>query len=149
MQLTDEEKQLIGRALALAEKRMTYCGSVIDCPQAVREFLRLLLCNEEREVFGCVWLTSKHDVIGTQELFQGSIDSASVYPREVVKAALANNAAAVIYYHNHPSGNPEPSRADTELTKRLKTALELVEVRTLDHLVVGSSVTSMAELGWI
>ena len=96
-----------------------------------------------------LWLDSQHQVLKSQELFRGTLDGASVYPREVIKEGLACNAAAIIFAHNHPSGVTEPSQADVQITKRLQEALQLVDIRLLDHLVVGSSVTSMAEQGLI
>ena len=118
--------------------------------QAVRDYLKALLRHEPHEVFGCLFLDAKHRVLAFEALFHGSIDSASVYPRQVVKRALAHNAAALILTHNHPSGVAEPSQADRVLTRRLKDALELVEVRVLDHFIVGDGEPlSMAEYGWL
>lgn len=109
---------------------------------------KTLLAGYEHEVFALLLLDSKHRVIAFRELFRGTIDGASVYPREVVKLALEWNAAAVILVHNHPSGDPEPSQADRSLTIKLKEALNLVGTRTLDHIVVGSEgCVSLAELG--
>ncbi len=105
--------------------------------QATKQYLLALLGQRKKEVFGCLFLDSKHCIIAFQELFQGSIDRADIYPREVVKAALQHNAAAVILAHNHPSGDPEPSQADIQVTKKLRSALHLVEIRVLDHIVVG------------
>ncbi|MDG9760862.1 DNA repair protein RadC [Pseudomonas sediminis] len=124
--------------------------SALESPQAVRDYLKAQLRHEPHEVFGCLFLDAKHRVLAFEVLFRGSIDSASVYPRQVVKRALANNAAAVILTHNHPSGVSEPSQADRVLTQRLKDALALVEVRVLDHFIVGDGEPlSMAELGWM
>ena len=106
-----------------------------------------MLGSYEHEVFYALWLDSKHQVLKAQELFRGTVDGASVYPREVIKEGLSCNAAAVIFAHNHPSGVTEPSQADIQITKRLKEALALVDIRLLDHLVVGADVTSMAERG--
>ncbi|MDN5517531.1 MAG: JAB domain-containing protein [Pseudomonas sp.] len=122
--------------------------------QAVLEMSRRHLAerlrHEPHELFGCLFLDAKHRVLAFEVLFRGSIDSASVYPRQVVKRALANNAAAAILTHNHPSGVSEPSQADRVLTQRLKDALALVEVRVLDHFIVGDGEPlSMAELGWM
>lgn len=104
----------------------------------------------EHEVFGCIWLDARHRVIEVEELFRGTLTQASVYPREVVKSALKHNAAAVIFYHNHPSGAAEPSNADEGLTRRLKEALELVDVRALDHFIIAhTKTTSFAERGLI
>jgi DNA repair protein RadC len=117
-------------------------------PELVRRFLTSRLRHLQHEVFSCLFLDSQHRLITYEELFQGSIDGASVYPREVVKRALSHNAAAVIFAHNHPSGVATPSDSDKRITTRLIKALELVEVRTLDHFIVGEGqVTSMAELG--
>ena len=119
-------------------------------PEAVRDYLRLSLHDRAHEVFVCVFLDSQHRVIACDELFRGTLAQTSVYPREVVKAALAHNAAAVIFAHNHPSGIAEPSRADELLTQSLKQALALVDIRTLDHFVIaGSQLVSFAERGLI
>lgn len=124
--------------------------SALESPQAVRDFLKARLRHEPHEVFACLFLDSRHRVLAFEVLFHGSIDSASVYPRQVVKRALAHNAAALILTHNHPSGVAEPSHSDRLLTQRLKDALALVDVRVLDHFVVGDGEPqSMAELGWV
>ncbi|WP_321835282.1 RadC family protein [Pseudomonas kulmbachensis] len=124
--------------------------SALESPQAVRDYLKSLLRHEPHEVFGCLFLDSKHRMLAFEILFRGSIDSASVYPRQVVKRALAHNAAAVIFCHNHPSGITEPSQADRTLTKRLTQALDLIEVRVLDHFIIGDGQPlSMVEHGWI
>lgn len=118
-------------------------------PQHTKDFCQMLLADKPYEVFGCLMLDNKHRLIEYRELFRGTIDGASVYPREVVKQALADNAAAVILVHNHPSGNPEPSQADKMITAKLIEALKLIDIRVLDHLIVGKHVVSMAELGFI
>lgn len=124
--------------------------SALESPQAVRDYLKARLRHEPHEVFGCLFLDAKHRVLAFEVLFHGSIDGASVYPRQVVKRALAHNAAAAILTHNHPSGVAEPSQADRVLTQRLKEALALVEVRVLDHFIVGDGEPlSMAEYGWM
>ena len=124
--------------------------SALESPQAVRDYLKSLLRHEHHEVFGCLFMDSKHRMLAFEVLFRGSIDSASVYPRQVVKRALAHNAAAVIFCHNHPSGVPEPSEADKTLTQRLTEALDLIEVRVLDHFIVGEGEPlSMVEYGWM
>lgn len=123
-------------------------GNALQNPADTRQFLMAQLRGYEHEVFACLYLDNRHRVIRFEELFQGTIDGASVYPREVVKSALEHNAAAVIFAHNHPSGIAEPSHADENLTKKLKAALELVEVRVLDHLVIGDGESvSFAERG--
>lgn len=122
----------------------------LTSPDAVRDYLRLLLASRECEVFVVLFLDSQHRLIAADELFRGTLAQTSVYPREIVKAALANNAAAVIFAHNHPSGVAEPSRADELLTESLKAALALVDVHTLDHFVVaGAQIVSFAERGLI
>lgn len=121
---------------------------VLSSPQAVRDFLRVKLGGLEHEVFAVLMLDAQNRLIEYVELFRGTVSQASVYPREVVKESLTFNAAATIFCHNHPSGIAEPSRADEMLTQTLKTALSLVDVRVLDHLIVaGNDVTSFAERG--
>jgi DNA repair protein RadC len=123
-------------------------GEVMSNPRAVRDYFRTRLAAQEREEFCVMFLDNRHRVIACDGLFQGTIDGASVHPREVVKAALAYNAAAVILAHNHPSGVAEPSQSDELITARLKDALALMDIRTLDHIIVtrGSTV-SFAERG--
>ena len=141
--------EIIEAARAVAGQRMQRGESFTD-PQASGRFFQDKLAGLEREVFAAAFLDTRHRLIEYVELFQGTIDQASVYPREVVKTALQHNAAAVIFSHNHPSGNSEPSQADKLLTQRLKEALALVDVRTLDHIVVGGeATTSFAERGLI
>jgi len=124
--------------------------TALENPQVVRDYLKAMLRHEPHEVFGCLFLDSKHQVLTFETLFRGSIDNTAVHPREVVKRSLANNAAAVILCHNHPSGNSDPSQADRLLTKCLQKALELVDVRVLDHFIVGDGEPlSMAECGWM
>ena len=123
---------------------------VLSSPQMVRDFLRLRLGGLEHEVFAVLMLDAQHALIEYVELFRGTVSQTSVYPREVVKESLARNAAALILVHNHPSGVAEPSRADEYLTQTLKSALGLVDVRVLDHLVVaGTNVVSFSERGLI
>lgn len=125
-------------------KRSNY----LTTPDLARHYLRVKFGRADREQFGMVLLDNQHGVIGLEVLFYGTIDSASVYPREVVKAALAANAAAVLFVHNHPSGNPEPSRADIQITRRLSNALNLVDIRALDHLIIGGQqILSLSEQG--
>lgn len=123
-------------------------GSPLQNPRATREFVQLRLRDLTYEVFCCLWLDSRYRVLGFEELFRGTIDGAIVHPREVVKRALSRNAAALILVHNHPSGNPEPSTEDRQITARLKDALALVDIKVLDHLVVGDGACeSFAERG--
>ena len=120
----------------------------LTSPQAVRDLLRLTLAARKNEAFLCVWLDAQHHVIKVEEAFSGTLTQTSVYPREIVKAALRMNAAAVIFAHNHPSGVAQPSRSDELLTRNLKDALELVEVKVLDHFIVaGHQAISFAERG--
>lgn len=123
-------------------------GPLLTSPAAVRDYLRLTLAGRHREVFVVVFLDTRHRVLGSDELFAGTLTQTSVYPREVVKQALDYNAAAVILAHNHPSGVAEPSQADERLTRTLQQALSLVDIRVLDHLIVaGSEMLSFAERG--
>jgi len=140
-------QDIFDRARALMAQRFRAGTPVLNSPNKTQAFLRLRLGVLDHEVFGILCLTSRHRLIEYVELFRGTIDGASVHPREVVKEALARNAAAVICCHGHPSGDPTPSRADELVTQRLKEALSLVEIRLLDHLIVGDTVASMAELG--
>jgi len=123
-------------------------GDAISDPGVTRSYLKSKLRAYQREVFACLYLDNQHRLIQFEELFFGTIDGASVHPREVVKRALENNAAAVIFAHNHPSGRVEPSQADQRITERLKSALALVDIRVLDHMIVGDTeVLSFAERG--
>ncbi|MBI1892185.1 MAG: DNA repair protein RadC [Burkholderiales bacterium] len=123
-------------------------GAALNSPQAVKQYLQLLLANRPYESFAVLFLDVKNRLIASEELFRGTLTHTSVYPREIVKAALAHNAAALIFAHNHPSGTPEPSAADRALTQALKQALALVDVRVLDHFIVaGHQVHSFAEHG--
>lgn len=121
---------------------------VLTSPEATRNYLKSRLWGYPHEVFACLFLDNRHRVIEYRELFRGTIDGASVHPREVVREAMRTNAAAVIFAHNHPSGIAEPSQADLRITQRLREALDLVDVRVLDHIVVGEGTgTSLAERG--
>ena len=123
-------------------------GASLTSPGAVRDYLRLALGGRSHEVFVCIWLDAQHRVISFEEPFRGTLTQTSVYPREIVKAALAANAAAVIFAHNHPSGAAQPSQADELLTRSLKEALALVDVKVLDHFIVaGNHALSFAERG--
>lgn len=138
---------LIEKALEILSQRIR----VTDClaaPGAVRDYLRLSLAGKEHEVFVVILLDARNRVIRCEELFRGTLTQTSVYPREVVKLALAVNAGAAIFAHNHPSGVAEPSAADELLTRQLKSALALVDVRVLDHFIVaGAEAISFAERG--
>ena len=138
--------ELIDKARQYALKALAE-GPALTNPKSATDLLNTLISHLEHEVFVVIWLNSQHKVIQSEEMFRGSIDGASIYPREVVKAGLACNAAAVIFAHNHPSGHSEPSSADIQITKRLKEALSLMDIRLLDHFVIGTATTSMAEKG--
>lgn len=138
---------LIAKALAVLAKRMRVTDT-LNSPASVRDYLRLLLAGKEHEVFVVVLLDAQNRVLTCEEMFRGTLTQTSVYPREVVKVALAANAGSAIFAHNHPSGVSEPSRADENLTRALKEALALVDVRVLDHFIVaGASSMSFAERG--
>ena len=122
----------------------------ITSPQITRQYLKSRLNAYQHEVFACMFMDNRHRLIIFKELFTGTIDGASVYPREVVKMSLKYNAAALIFAHNHPSGVAEPSQSDIQITRRLKDALALIEVRVLDHLIIGNNdIVSLAERGLI
>jgi DNA repair protein RadC len=141
----------IARELLLRELREQMRSSpVMSSPQILRDWLRLYCAKLEHEVFLVLYLDTQHRLIEAAELFRGTLTQTSVYPREVVKGALARNAAALAVAHNHPSGEVEPSRADEMLTQTLKSALSLVDVRVIDHFVVaGDQVISFAERGLV
>ena len=143
------EDRLIQRALKVLDARMR-TGEVLSSPDVVRDYLRLRIAGLEYEVFMCVFLDAQNRVIAADEMFRGTLTQTSVYPREIVKAALRHNAAGVIFAHNHPSGMAEPSHADELLTRSLKEALALVDCRVLDHFVIaGGASLSFAERGLI
>ena len=139
---------IIRQAIALLEQRVFKAGPLLDQPQAVKDYLRLKLVAEPNEVFAIVFMTSQHRVLAYETMFKGTLDSTAVYPRVVVQRALELNAGAVIFSHQHPSGCTEPSSADRVLTDRLKAALSLIDVRVLDHIIVGQGTPySFAESG--
>lgn len=143
----NEENTIIAQALNILASRVIG-GNALSQPSDVREYLIVALAGLEHEAFCVLYLTSQHNIIAFEQLFRGTIDAASVYPREVVKGALAHNAAAVIFAHNHPSGVAEPSSADRRITERLVAALALIDIRVLDHMIVGGTdITSFSEQG--
>lgn len=146
--LNDLEKQsVVQLALNILRARHRR-GRLLSSPQDTQQYLQLVFESYRNEVFAAIFLDNRHRVLGFEELFFGTIDGASVHPRVVVQRALDLNAAAVIFAHNHPSGVAEPSRSDEALTRRLREALGLVDIRVLDHLVVGSEgIVSFAERG--
>jgi DNA repair protein RadC len=143
-----KERTILKRAARILEARVREGAVALNSPAVVKDWLRLQFCGLEREVFGLLYLDAQNRLIDFEALFTGTLTQTSVYPREVVKAALARNCASVVLVHNHPSGVAEPSHADATLTESLKQALGLVDVRVLDHFVVGgSAVLSFAEKG--
>jgi DNA repair protein RadC len=142
------DERAIRRAIKILEKSFQCPGAALNSPGTVRDYLALQLGREQREVFCAIWLDAQHRVIAFEQLFRGTLTQTNVYPREVVKAALARNAAAVIFAHNHPSGVAQPSQSDELLTRNLTEALALIEVKVLDHFIVaGASAISFAERG--
>jgi len=141
------EEQILNRAQSILFKRFER-SCYLTSPESTRRYLTTHFADKTREVFSLIFLDTQHGVLGIEDLFTGTIDSASVYPREIVKAALSYDAAAVILAHNHPCGTAEPSTAHQHITTRIKTALETIDIRVLDHLVIGGTVTvSFAERG--
>lgn len=141
---------IIAEALEILHDRVRRMSDVLSDPDTVKQYLCLHMGHLEHEEFGVVYLDTRHRVIDMGSLFRGTINSTTVHPREVVKEALLHSAAAVILYHNHPSGVPEPSYADRNITTRLTDALSTVEVRVLDHIVVaGDEAVAFSERGWI
>ncbi|TKF21451.1 RadC family protein [Vibrio kanaloae] len=145
---TSELNELLERAAEALAVKYKREGTFTN-PTNVKEYLKLKLGAHDREVFAVMFLDNQHQLIEFEELFFGTIDAASIYPREVLKAALNHNAAAVVFAHNHPSGIAEPSQADRRITHRLVDALKLVDIRVLDHIVVGEDCVSFAEKGWV
>lgn len=144
----EDDDALVAHALAVLMKRLKKPGVLMSAPTVVKDFLRLSLAAQEHESFVVLFLDCKNRLIEAQEVFRGTLAQTPVYPREVVKTALALNAACVILAHNHPSGVAEPSEADRILTRALVQALSLVDVRVLDHIIVaGASTYSFAEVG--
>lgn len=142
------EYQVLEAASCILANRFAN-GGAFTSPRATGDFIRTKLAHLEYEVFAVLFLDNQHRLIRYEEMFRGTIDGAAVYPREVVKEALRTNAAAVILAHNHPSGDVTPSQSDRAITKRLVDALSLVDIRVLDHLIVGREVNSLAELGYL
>jgi DNA repair protein RadC len=139
---------IIDRAKSVIGQRFRAGSPTLTAPARTREFLRMQLATREHEIFAALFLDNRHRLIEYVELFRGTIDGASVHPREVVKEALVRNAAAVIFAHNHPSGVAEPSQADELITRRLRDALALIDIRVLDHIIIGdSAILSFAERG--
>ncbi len=143
------EDDILTMAKQLSRKRLSR-GRTINSAVDVKEHLRNLMHDYQSEVFGILLLDTRNRILSFQELFYGTIDGASVYPREIVKLALKHNAAAAILVHNHPSGDPKPSEADGLLTERIRDTLRLIDVRVLDHIIVGTEgCISLMEYGWM
>ena len=140
------EADILREAEAILRKRWARLGT-LDDPRASANWLRMHCASMTAEVFGVIFLDNKHRILSSRELFRGTLDGCTVPPREVVRAVIEANAASVILYHNHPSGNAEPSAADVALTQTLKQALDLIGCRVLDHLICGETVTSLARRG--
>ena len=148
--MPDHERAVIDAALTILGGYLRQPEQTFHTPDAVRHYLRLHLGAESRELFAVMFLDSQNRLTAFEVMFTGTLTQTSVYPREVVKAALSHDAAAVVLAHNHPSGSVQPSRADEALTRNLKGALALVDVRVLDHVIVSpSDALSMAERGLI
>ena len=146
-----QEQAVIERALKILESRLrTEPGPHISSPEAAIEYFRLKMAAEPAEVFMAAFLDTRHRLIEIREMFRGTIDGAAVYPREIIRAVYETNAAAVLFSHAHPSGVAEPSEADRGITLKLSRALALIDVRVLDHVVIGGMEhVSLAERGWI
>lgn len=145
---SQHEDWIIHQVITLLEQRIFKAGPMLNSPTTVRDYLHLKLVGEPNEVFAVVFLDTQHQVLAYEPMFKGTIDQTSVYPRVVVQRALALNASAVILAHQHPSGVTEPSSADRALTDRLKAALTMVDVRVVDHFIVGKGTPySFAESG--
>ncbi len=140
------EADILREAEAILRKRWARLGT-LDDPRASANWLRMHCASMTAEVFGVIFLDNKHRILSSRELFRGTLDGCTVPPREVARAVIEANAASVILYHNHPSGNAEPSAADVAITQTLKQALDLIGCRVLDHLICGETVTSLAQRG--
>ena len=145
------DDEIISKAISILESRLCrYDVEIFTTPETTKNFLRLKLAQLKSEVFACMFLDNRNRLIKYEVIFNGTLSGCSVYPREVVLKALEYNAAAVIFAHNHPSGNSEPSQADKNITIAIKNALECVDIRSLDHIVIGDdNCTSFAERGLI
>ena len=144
----DSKDEVIAAAIRFVEEKAVYTSDTLQSARETKDLLRLRIGDKEREIFCVLYLNSQHHLIEVEELFQGTIDGAAVYPREVAKGCLRTNSAAVILGHNHPSGTTEPSSADKRITERITSALGLLDIRVLDHVIVSSSgAFSFAESG--
>lgn len=145
-----QPQEICESAMQYAAKCCKRKGGALKSPDAVRTWLISHFAGEEREHFTVLYLDGQNRIIATERLFSGTVNVASVYPREVVKSALNHNAAAIICAHNHPSGDPSPSQADRSITRRIQDAVALVDINFLDHMVIGGDlIVSFAEKGWV
>jgi DNA repair protein RadC len=142
-------EEIIARAQTLISRRFRKGAQLLTSPELTKAFLKLHLGSLDYEIFGLLHLDSRSRLIAAENLFRGTLDASMVYTREVVQSALTHRAARVIFYHNHPSGVPEPSEADIAITERLKQALGLFDVRVVDHIIVGETVFSFSEAGML
>ena len=150
--MTKRDNQTIEKAIKILENRMYYFlenKESFTSTNAAKDYFKLKLADRKNEVFAIIFLTNRHVLIAYEEMFFGTVNGASVHPREVVRKALEHNCSAVIIAHNPPSGESHPSRSDETITRRLKDILNVIDVSLLDHLVIGKTVTSMAEQGLI
>ena len=141
-----DEQKIIDTALSIMDSKIKG-SSPMTSSSEVKDYLKLKLRDEEREIFSVLLLDSGHEVIRYQPLFYGTLDKSAVYPREIVKSVICANAAAVILVHNHPSGRSNPSESDKHITNKVKEALDLIDVRVLDHFIVGNAIVSFTEQG--
>lgn len=148
-EVENEEDKIIEKALNIIRSRMKKNDVLFNSPKSVRDYITLKYSNLEHEVFVMFHLDNQHHLIAETELFRGTIDECSVYPREVMKDVFKYNSNKIILVHNHPSGGSEPSRADIQITKKLQNMLAVIDVGILDHLIVGNTITSFAEKGLI
>ena len=149
MHTVEAEDQIVAKALLILSRRCAP-GEAMGSPETVKQYLTVRAALHSREVFGCMFLDAQNCILACEDMFAGTLTQTSVYPREVVRRCMELNACSIIFTHNHPSGNPTPSRADEMLTSTLKTALSLVDVRVLDHVITaGGQALSMAEKGLI
>lgn len=145
-----KEDIVINQALAILEQRLRHKGDILQNPRDVRNYLVMSIAEKEREVFGILLLNRRLRLIEFNILFEGTLDSSPVHPREVIKLCIAHNAASVILAHNHPSGDPEPSESDIRITEKLRDALGLIDVNVVDHFIIGGTQTiSLAERGYL
>ena len=147
MKLTKKRQQIIDEAVCILRENMANYSTAYTNPKASKDYATLRIATEEREVFMVMFLDNRHRLIKDEIMFAGTINAASVYPREVVKRSLQLNAAALILAHNHPSGVSEPSSADVNITHKIQEACKLLDIRVLDHIIVGENPVSLAERG--